>query len=168
MARPKRLVGINYTGFAAYFVTCCTHDRRKTLLDNDFCGQCRDELFAASREFGFSITAYCLMPDHVHQLVEATREDALLTNFVASWKQRTGFAWGRRSTGTRLWQKGYWDRVLRDDDNPLSFARYVVENPVRAKLVGAVKDYPWVGSDRYSLDEILAAYQLDLTSGWHR
>lgn len=167
MTRPKRLVGINYTGLAAYFVTSCTRDRRKAFVNHDFCEECRNALISTSRDFGFTTTAYCLMPDHVHTLLEATREDASLTAFVAKWKQRTGFAWSKR-TGSRLWQKGYWDRVLRDADVPLSFARYVVENPVRAKLVNDVRAYPWVGSDRHSLDEILTACQLDLKSGWHR
>ncbi len=167
MSDPRRLIGTNYTGFAAYFVTSCTRNRQKAFLSNDFCAECRDALFATAREFGFSTTAYCLMPDHVHTLVEATCEDASLTEFIARWKQGTGFAWAQR-TGSRLWQKGYWDRVLRDDDSPLSYARYVVENPVRAQLVIDVRAHPWVGSDRYALDEILAGCQLDLKSGWHR
>ena len=166
MARPTRLVGINYTGLAVYFITTCTLDRRKSFVASDFCEESRDALSSISKDCGFSVTAYCFMPDHIHKLVEATREDASLPELVYTWKKRTGFNWSRR-TGARLWQKGYWDRVLRDDDDPLSYARYVVENPVRAKLVTDVRNYPWVGSDRYTLDEILAACQLDLKSGWH-
>jgi hypothetical protein len=58
--------------------------------------------------------------------------------------------------------------VLRENDNPLSFARYIIENPVRAGLVGEVKDYPFLGSQRYAIEHIMIAAQLDLRSGWHR
>lgn len=167
MARPRRLDGISYTGYNTYFITTCTLDRRKALTSRDFCELCRDELFAMSEKYGFSADAYVLMPDHVHWLAEAQRDDAALPAYVAMWKQRTGFAWSRQ-TGSRLWQKGYWERVLRERDNPLSFARYVIENPVRAGLVANVRDYPYAGSQRYELAHIMSAYQLDLRSGWSR
>ena len=167
MARPKRLPGINYTGFSAYFLTACTLDRHKAFTTHDFFEESERQLFACSQEFGFTSIAYCFMPDHVHNLVEALREDSSLPKYAAMWKQRTGFAWRKRS-GSPLWQKGYWERVLRSEDDLLSIARYVIENPVRAGLVRSVKDYPFSGSERYTLDEIMAAYQMDLNSGWHR
>lgn len=167
MARPRRLDGISYTGQETYFLTACTLDRRKVFVDNDFYGKCRDELLAMSDQYGFSSDAYVFMPDHVHWLAEGLRDESSLQEFVAMFKQRTGFAWSQRS-GSRLWQKGYWDRVLRPNDNPLSIARYIFENPVRARLVRDVCDYPYLGSQRYELEHIMSAYQLDLKSGWHR
>jgi REP element-mobilizing transposase RayT len=167
MARPRRLDGISYTGQQAYFVTACTLDRRNVFVQDEFCEICRDELFAQSNAFGFSTDAYVFMPDHVHWLCEAQDAAASLTRFVSRFKQRTGFAWAQR-TGVKLWQKGYWERVLRMHDNPLSIARYILENPVRAGLVRDARDYRYSGSQRYDLEHIMEAYQLDLKSGWHR
>jgi putative transposase len=167
MARPRRLDGISYTGQDTYFITTCTLDRRKAFVTTDLHDVCRDDLFALSTQFGFAINAYIFMPDHVHFLAEAQRDGAPLRTFVALWKQRTGYAWSRR-TGSRLWQKGYFERVLRPNDDALAIARYVVENPVRAHLVRDVRDYPYVGSQAYEIEEIMAAYQMDLKSGWHR
>jgi REP element-mobilizing transposase RayT len=167
MARPRRLDGISYSKENTYFVTTCTLDRRKVFVSDDFCAISRDELFALSESFGFATDAYVFMPDHVHWLCEAQREGASLTRFVSMFKQRTGFAWHQRAGG-RLWQKGYWERVLRQNENSLSIARYIVENPVRAGLVRDARDYPYSGSQRYQLAQIMEAYQLDLKSGWHR
>jgi hypothetical protein len=48
---------------------------------------------------------------------------------------------------------------LRNEDATLSVARYILENPLRARLVDEVADYPFVGSRAYILREILdAAY----------
>ena len=167
MARPKRLDGISYTGQETYFLTACTLQRRKVFVHTDFYEMCRDELFAMSDRYGFSTDAYVFMSDHVHWLAEGLHDACKLPKYVAMFKQRTGFAWSQR-TGSRLWQKGYWDRVLRPNDNPLSIARYIVENPVRARLVADVRDYPYSGSQRYELEHIMTAYQMDLKSGWHR
>ena len=88
-----------------------------------------------------------------------------LPALVSDWKQRTGFAWHRRS-GRRLWQKGYYDHILRSDEAHLSIARYIFENPVRAGLVKDVREYPWLGSDRFTVEEIMSA--LDALRPWVR
>jgi len=103
---------------------------------------------------GFAVLAYCLMPDHVHLLLEGVLETANLAEAVRLWKQRTGFNWKQR-TAARLWQEGFHDRVLRDSDDAASVVRYILENPVRAGLVSSVTDYPWIGSSRYAIAELL-------------
>lgn len=144
MARPRRLDGVSYVGQQAYFITACARDRRKAFLAKEFCDICRDELFAIAGADGFAIDAYVLMPDHVHFECEGLRDNSSLPAFVSTWKQRTGWAWHQRS-GSPLWQEGYYDRVLRENDNALSIARYIVENPLRARLVTDVRDYPTLG-----------------------
>ena len=102
------------------------------------------------------------MPDHVHFLVTALQEGADFKAMVKTWKQATGFEWSKRH-GRRLWQKGYWERVLRDNEAPLSVCRYILENPVRAKLVALAIEYPLSGSTQYTIEEILEAVQI---KGW--
>jgi hypothetical protein len=45
--------------------------------------------------------------------------------------------------------------VLRDDEATLQVARYILENPLRARLVERLEDYSFVGSGTHSLREIL-------------
>jgi len=54
-----------------------------------------------------------------------------------------------------LWQEGYYEHVLRAEENVRSIARYIVENPVRAGLVAHAIDYPYLGSDRWTVRELL-------------
>ena len=167
MARPKRLVGISYTGCAQYFITSCTWKRRKVFLDHDFAQKCVQSLSAISAEFGYEQIAYCFMPDHVHFLTEGDGQSKPLPAFIARWKRETGWMW-HQEAGSPLWQPGYWERILRENDPILSIARYIVENPVRSKLVKEIPEYPLTGSDRYPISEIMEAYQMDLKSGWYR
>ena len=76
------------------------------------------------------------MPDHLHLLVEGTAERSNLPPFVALAKQRAAFV-VRRALRRRLWQPGYFERVLRDGDDSFAVARYIVQNPVRAGLIGS-------------------------------
>jgi hypothetical protein len=41
-----------------------------------------------------------------------------------------------------LWQRGFHDHALRQDDDLAAAARYVIANPVRRGLVKRVADYP--------------------------
>ena len=164
MAQPKRLSGISYNQLAAYFVTSVTQDRVKAFDLNDFGPFVAKALVEIAAQFQFEVSAYSVMPDHVHFLVSAKAEGADFKGMVKSWKQRTGYAWSRRR-GCKLWQHGYWERVLRDNDNPLSVCRYIIENPVRAGLVSKAVDYPLSGSTQYDLKHICEAVQM---KGWWR
>jgi REP element-mobilizing transposase RayT len=94
------------------------------------------------------------MPDHLHCVVEAEAADSDFCRFVASAKQRSGFTF-MRSHGGRLWQRGYFERVLRDEETTHAYVRYVLENPIRAGLVRDVREYPFIGSGVWPLEALL-------------
>jgi hypothetical protein len=47
----------------------------------------------------------------------------------------------------RIWQPGYNDRIVREDEDPRNYARYIMENPVRRGLVQNAADYPYSWTD---------------------
>jgi hypothetical protein len=59
-----------------------------------------------------------------------------------------------------LWQRYGFERVLRNDEQTLVVARYILENPLRNGIVACVQDYPFVGSTVFKVSEILEAVQL--------
>jgi REP element-mobilizing transposase RayT len=81
------------------------------------------------------------MPDHLHLLVEGRREDADFQLFMRNWRKRSTLE--VRSGGARtIWQKGYFERVLREEDGTVQVIAYMLMNPVRARLVDSPLDYP--------------------------
>jgi putative transposase len=162
MAQPKRLPGVSYDQLATYFVTTVARNRIKAFDLRDFGPFVALSLIEIAARFKFEVPAYVIMPDHVHFLVEASEAGADLKKFVTRWKQATGYDWSTR-TGNRLWQKGYVERVLRDTDNTLSVCRYIIHNPVRAKLVAHPSEYPLCGSTQYEIEHICSAVQM---KGW--
>jgi len=102
----------------------------------------------------FSIVAYCLMPDHMHVLVKGMDDDASLSSFTKRAKQLSGYH-GRQLSSEPIWQPGYFERVLRDDEDTRVVAAYILNNPVRAGLVSAPGDYRFSGSGVRSLQDLL-------------
>jgi putative transposase len=103
---------------------------------------------------GFDVSAYCFMPDHVHLLLDATSSGSALRPFVNTWKQHTGYEHARE-TGVRLWQHGYYDHVLRRDEDRLAVIAYFLANPLRARLVRDLRRYPFWGSGVWDRDDLL-------------
>ena len=77
---------------------------------------------------------------------------------MARFKQDAGF-WHSQTGRGRLWQDGYYDRILRDDEQTIVVARYILENPVRAGLVEGFDEYPYSGSTKYTINELADAIQ---------
>jgi REP element-mobilizing transposase RayT len=102
------------------------------------------------------------MPDHLHVVCEAENDGCDFQEWVRLFKQRTAFEWKKR-TGERLWQSSYHDHVLREAESTRQVVRYLLENPVRAGLVGWPGDYPHSGSLRCSREELI-----EWAFGWNR
>ena len=93
------------------------------------------------------------MPDHVHLVVDGLRDDADANVFIRAFKQYSGYYFKQTRRAT-LWQRYGFERALRDDTERMFAILYVIANPVTAGLVTHPADYPFVGSDMYSWDEL--------------
>jgi REP element-mobilizing transposase RayT len=85
--------------------------------------------------------AWVIMPDHFHWLVQL--EQRSLTRLMQAIKSRSTLTINKASNRRgAFWQIGYHDRAIRDGEELLPFARYIVANPLRAGLVDKIGDYP--------------------------
>lgn len=94
---------------------------------------------------GAELAAWVLMPDHAH-VVLALSAKSELSGVVKCAKARMAMACNRAvcTTGS-VWAKGFHDRGLRTDAEWRAAVRYVLFNPVRAGMVVAPENYPWLG-----------------------
>lgn len=154
--RPERLRRFGYVGYYRYFLTFCTFRRRRLFVDSGNVALARSEILRAAEHTRFAVTAYCFMPDHLHLLVQSQSEAADGRQFIAHAKQYSGFVFAR-AIGERLWQRYCHERVLRGEDDTLSVARYILENPVRAGLAQSPGEYPFSGCPAHSMSAVLEA-----------
>ena len=166
---PKRtrLKTFGYVGFYRYFLTFCTDQRGKVFTNPLVVAFAREQILNAARLRGFAILAYVFMPDHVHLLAEGRREDASMMSFCNLSKQKSAYAHAQKYA-RRLWQPSYHDRVLRDDEDAWDVIRYIVNNPVRARLVEDFSRYPFLGSGVMTRDELIGELAARENRGWQR
>ena len=154
MSRPPRVAGFDYVGPYRYFLTFCTFKRRQTFADPGVATLVIEQFRRTAGVLSFALLAYCLMRDHAHLLVEGTAANSDLRRFAKRLKQSSGQTYAHRWKQP-LWQEGYYDRVLRGGDDPRAIARYIIENPVRAGLVQTPLEYPYLGSDVWSVEDLI-------------
>ena len=134
-----------------FFITACTFRRKPILIRSAVADILIDEWNCARVRHGWAIGSYVIMPDHVHFFCAPERDAKTLSDFIREWKSWTS----RRiralrprpaTAATTLWQREYFDHVLRSDESYAEKWDYVRENPVRAGLVRSSNDWPYFGS----------------------
>ena len=96
--------------------------------------------FAGTR---YLIFAWCIMPNHVHAVIQPHGEWTL-ARILHSWKSYTSSAANRiLNRSGEFWQRESYDHLVRDADDLSRLVRYVLENPGRAGL----QNWPWVGAN---------------------
>jgi len=138
MTRPLR---IEFKG-AVYHITSRGNAQQAIFLtEKDFTDFLR-VLCSVVKRYHFILHAYCLMNNHYHLLIETPEG-----NLSRGMRQLNGlytqrFNQRHKRVGHLL--QGRYQAILVDKDNYLlELCRYVVLNPVRAKIVKDPKDWKW-------------------------
>ena len=147
MCRSKniRLGPGSYVGQQNYFVTICCSNRRKIFIQRSRCSWLLEVFRSECVARNFTIHAYCVMPDHFHFLAEGLQLSSDLLNLIKSFKLKTSRTYAREK-GQILWQRKFYDHILRPNEPPESVAWYIWLNPVRKRLSATPHAYPLNGS----------------------
>ena len=124
----------------AYLVTAVCEGRARVFADWRL-GRLVVQEFRLAQDLGLAESlAWVVMPDHFHWLCVLRKGS--LARLMQRVKSRSAIAVNRATQSkSALWQAGYHDHALRDDENIKDVARYIVANPVRAGLVSRLGDY---------------------------
>ncbi len=138
MARPLRLA---YPG-AVYHVMARGHERAPAYRDDADRLGFLEILGAVAAEHAWIVHGYCLMGNHYHLLVETPRGD--LSAGMRSVDGRYAQAFNRRHRRRGHLFEGRFRAILvQKDTHLLELCRYVVLNPVRARLVERPEQWSW-------------------------
>lgn len=157
--RTLRLRGFDYAQPAAYFVTLCTRKREplfgmvaRGVLKLNGLGRIVEQEWMRTGIVRpeVKLDAFVVMPDHLHGIIVITDRNphaharrsaggpvapasgslgAIVGQFKSIVTKRINGA--RGTPGQAVWQRGYFERVVRDAAALKAIRRYIVDNPVR-------------------------------------
>jgi REP element-mobilizing transposase RayT len=93
----------------------------------------------------------CLMPDHLHMIIEVTSVD--LIEIMRRLKSHSTAIYRARKHSSPLWQQSFHDHGLRESRDFESAVEYILFNPARAELVTDWRDYPLLMGDLLKRDD---------------
>jgi REP element-mobilizing transposase RayT len=143
--KPLRLPHYDYASPGAYFVTICTHGRACLF------GSINGSEAALSYEGGIvrkvwsglpahypnvALDEFVIMPNHVHGILVIHDEGGRpLSEMVRGFKAfSTRELQSNGLTRTPVWQRGYYEHVVRDDDDLTAIREYIRNNPLKWEL----------------------------------
>lgn len=155
---------------ATYFFTVVTHRRQPFLTDERCRKALRDAVDRVRSELPFEIHAWVLMPDHLHTVWQLPSNDkdfslrwSLIKQYVtrdcATWIPNQALSASREKRGEGgLWQRRFWEHLIRDEDDFIRYLDYIHFNPVKHGYVTNAGDWPYSTFHRYAKQ---GAYPVD-------
>jgi putative transposase len=136
---------------ATYFFTVNLRDRRSNLLVREI-DLLRATVRATRARHPFHIDAWVVLPEHMHCIWTLPAGDR---DFALRWKIIKA-AFSRRLPGhgtpnaaqaargeRGIWQRRYWEHLIRDDLDYQRHLDYLHHNPVKHGHAARVADWPW-------------------------
>jgi putative transposase len=129
-----------------FFITACTHERRNILSNSQAAAILVEEWTIAKERYDWHIGRYVIMPDHVHFFCAPGNEAQDLSVFMKFWKEWTSKRIKKKcGIEGHVWQREFFDHLLRSDESYVQKWDYVFNNPVRAGLAKEANDWHWQG-----------------------
>ncbi len=95
-------------------------------------------------QYFINITCHCLMPNHFHLIAKQSKENGLLkfiSYLQASHSRHFNSKWNRKG---QLFENRYHAKHIKTQDQLINTIKYIIDNPVKAKLVTKPSDWPFL------------------------
>ncbi|MBI4369716.1 MAG: transposase [Elusimicrobia bacterium] len=138
MSRPLRL---QFEG-ALYHAMSRGNERKPIFRDDQDRNKFLEILGDAQKTYGLIIHAYVLMTNHYHFLLETPHANLSLAMRQINGVYTRYYNWRWKRSG-HLFQSRFKSLLVDKDSYLLTLTRYIHQNPLKAKLVRRLEDYPW-------------------------
>src|SRR5262245_49130139 len=147
---------------ATVFFTVVAHRRRPILANDDAAALLRRCFAAVRRKHPFELDAIVVLPEHIHTIWTLPADDS---SFSIRWSlfkraftdgfleiggpeaDRSPSRQKRRERG--VWQRRFWDHVIRDDDDLGRHLDYIHYNPIKHGHVQCPHAWPYSSFQRW-------------------
>ncbi|MGD8718034.1 MAG: transposase [Candidatus Zixiibacteriota bacterium] len=143
--RPSlRLEGADYGTPVTYAVSFNTKGRAPHFRDPRLAASLLSIIIRTRLEEGFYVYGYCIMPDHVHLMIQPLGKTTL-PRIVRLIKGRMTASFRKTRPAVKLWQRGYVDNVINGRREFESVFAYIILNPIKGGLSEREYEYPFSG-----------------------
>ncbi len=139
MVRPPR---IHHPGLI-YHVINRGNNKQTVFHDDEDYRRYLGIIYRYKRQLDFHLFAFCLMPNHVHLLIQVTETSSISTIMQKITLSHTRHLHHKYQRCGHIWQGRFRSPIVSDDIYLENVLRYIEQNPLRAGMVRSPDDYPW-------------------------
>ena len=144
LRKKIRLPASVYDQGHAFFITISTHHKYPWFSRYPSLCQASVQLIKdLSSAHKLKIFAWCIMPDHIHLLIQGIN----IIDFIRLFKGKLTPIARSIEAGRKLWQRSFFDHAIRKEESLHNVACYIWENPIRARIIDEPTSYRWSGSE---------------------
>ena len=138
-----------------YFVTVCCFNRRNVFNTDHAVKIALESLLNCADATDWKVWQICFMPDHVHLMMSPlSGREQPLSKIMQRWKSSSKQRLNRAGVKGVIWQREFFDRLLRSDESLTDKWRYVEMNPVRAGLCADPTEFRYLGTSEEIFERI--------------
>lgn len=139
-----------------FFFTVNTYHHQPIFTNPDVFSLFRKSVTAVMEKHPFCEEAYCILPNHIHTLWTLPEHDsdyslrwrAIKGNFSRWYQELYGAVIvqnksHRNRKEAAIWQRRYWEHLIRDDRDYNNHMDYIHFNPVKHGLVRLPQEWIW-------------------------
>ena len=138
------------------FFTVNLKNRKSRLLVEQI-DNLREAWRKTANGYPFETLAVCILPDHLHCILKLPEDDKdfplrwrlIKSRFSRSCSAELDPARGARKGERGIWQRRYWDHMIRDERDFETHVNYIHHNPVKHGLVDDPDDWPYSSWHRF-------------------
>ena len=136
------------------FVTFSTLKKKTILKDPKIANVVQQVLLDLENERKLKLLEYVIMPDHIHLLI-SERGGYSFENILRLFKTKSSKEINKiRNTKGRNWERRYFDRIIRSEDEYRKAIKYIRYNPIKKGLVESSSDYLFSSAFGKELEDI--------------
>jgi len=128
-----------------FFITACQRHWRPILHRPPLAASVLEWLAEAREHHDWLVGTYVIMPDHMHFVCRPRGATQTLSAFLGRFKSRSTRAWWGLGGHGRLWQREFFEHLLRSDEFYGQIREYIRANPVEAGLCDRPEDWSYTG-----------------------
>ena len=128
----------SYIPGGCWFFTVNLQNRHSDLLTRHI-DHLRAAIACAKRKRPFQINSWVVLPEHMHCIWTLPEGDS---DYSGRWREiKKSFT--RALAQNQIWQPRFWEHAIRNDEDYRRHMDYVYINPVKYRLVGCGRDWPY-------------------------
>lgn len=129
---------------AHYIITARTHRRELIFNSGPKLDQLQEIIFEQAQRFEWRLEAWSIFPNHYHLILQSPANPETLSALIRAIHSKSAVYVNKQDStpGRQVWYQ-YRDTCLLTEVEYYTRLQYVLENPVRHRVIGNARDYPW-------------------------